>query len=50
MPYGLYNDLPYSISLINRLLRELLVEAVVTYSDEIPRYSQDEESHIDLVK
>jgi hypothetical protein len=37
-------------SIIKGIFRDLLDEGVITYLDDILIYSEDEESHIDLVK
>ena len=36
--------------MINGIFRDLLDEGVITYLDDILIYSEDEESHIDLVR
>jgi len=36
--------------MINGIFRDLLDEGVIAYLDDILIYSEDEESHIDLVR
>jgi hypothetical protein len=50
MPIGLCNAPSTFQSMINGIFRDLLDEEVITYLDDILIYSEDEESHIDLVR
>jgi transcription initiation factor IIE alpha subunit len=50
MPFGLCNAPGTFQAMINKVLHELLDEGVIVYIDDILIYSEDEESHIRLVK
>src|SRR5712671_150219 len=50
MPFGLCNAPSTFQSMINGIFRDLLDEGVIAYLDDILIYSEDEESHIDLVR
>ena len=50
MPFGLCNALSTFQSMINDVFHDVLDEGVVVYLDDILTYSEDEKSHIDLVR
>jgi len=50
MPFGLCNAPATFQSMINDVFHDLLDEGVVVYLDDILIYSEDEKSHIDLVR
>jgi hypothetical protein len=50
MPFGLCNAPSTFQCMINGIFRDLLDEGVITYLDDILIYSEDEKSHIDLVR
>jgi hypothetical protein len=50
MPFGLCNAPSTFQSMINGIFRDLLDEGVIAYLDDILIYSEDEQSHIDLVR
>jgi hypothetical protein len=50
MPFRLCNAPSTFQSIINRIFRALLDEGVIAYLDDILIYSEDEKSHIDLVR
>ena len=50
MPFGLYNAPSTFQSMINDVFHDLLDKGVVEYLDDILIYSEDEKSHIDLVR
>jgi hypothetical protein len=50
MPFGLCNAPASFQSMINDVFRDLLDEGVVVYLDDILIYSEDETSHVDLVR
>ena len=50
MPFGLCNAPSTFQSMINGIFRDLLDEGVIAYLDDILIYSEDEKSHIDLVR
>ena len=50
MPFGLCNAPSMFQSMINDVFHDLLDEGVVVYLDDILIYSEDEKSHIDLVR
>ena len=50
MPFGLCNAPSTFQSTINDVFHDLLDEGVVVYLDDILIYSEDEKSHIDLVR
>jgi hypothetical protein len=50
MPFGLCNAPGTFQAMINKVLQELLDEGVIVYIDDILIYSEDEETHVVLVK
>jgi hypothetical protein len=50
MPFGLGNAPGTFQAMINKVLQELLDEGVIVYIDDILIYSEDEETHVVLVK
>jgi hypothetical protein len=50
LPFGLCNAPGTFQAMINKVLQELLDEGVIVYSDDILIYSEDEETHVVLVK
>jgi hypothetical protein len=50
MPFGLCNAPSTFQSMINGIFRDLLDQEVIAYLDDILIYSENEESHIDLVR
>jgi hypothetical protein len=50
MPFGLCNAPGTFQAMINKVLQEILDEGVIVYIDDILIYSEDEETHIALVK
>jgi hypothetical protein len=50
MPFGLCNAPGTFQAMINKVLNDLLNEGVIVYIDDILIYSEDEESHIRLLR
>jgi hypothetical protein len=50
MPCGLCNAPGTFQAMINKVLQELLDEGVIVYIDDILIYSEDEATHVELVK